>query len=39
MEKITIKDDMPPYDWEKELNMALLALEAKQDLRARGINV
>ena len=39
LEKITIKDDMPPYDWEKELNMALLALEAKQDLRARGINV
>ena len=28
-----------PYDWEAELEMALLAYEAKQDLRARGIAV
>lgn len=28
-----------PYDWERELEMALLALEAKQDLRSRGIAV
>jgi len=27
------------YDWEKELHMALLAIEAKQDLRSRGIQV
>ncbi len=28
-----------PYDWESELEMALLALEAKQHLRQRGIVV
>lgn len=28
-----------PYDWEKELEMALLALEAKNTLRARGLVV
>ncbi|MBI3773185.1 MAG: hypothetical protein HY272_10870 [Gammaproteobacteria bacterium] len=28
-----------PYDWERELEMALLALEAKQELRDRGIAV
>ena len=27
------------YDWEKELQMALLAIEAKQNLRSRGIRV
>ena len=27
------------YDWEKELKMALLTIEAKQDLRSRGVNV
>lgn len=28
-----------PYDWELELQMATLALEAKHELRARGMNV
>lgn len=28
-----------PYDWERELEMALLAFEAKQELRSRGIAV
>ncbi len=28
-----------PYDWEADLEMALLALEAKQHLRSRGIAV
>lgn len=28
-----------PYDWERELEMALLTLEAKEQLRARGIVV
>lgn len=28
-----------PYDWEAELEMALLAIEAKEHLRARGIAV
>ena len=28
-----------PYDWEKDLQMALLALEAKQQLRSRGMSV
>lgn len=30
---------MAPYDWEKDLEMALLALEAKQFLRSRGFTV
>ena len=38
-DKIHSIDGQEVYDWEKELNMALLALEAKQDLRARGISV
>ena len=25
-----------PYDWETELHMALLALEAKREIQARG---
>ncbi|WP_455375810.1 hypothetical protein [Kaarinaea lacus] len=37
--KITNIEDLPVYDWEKELQMALLTIEAKQDLRSRGINV
>ncbi|NOZ53534.1 MAG: hypothetical protein GXP08_10405 [Gammaproteobacteria bacterium] len=28
-----------PYDWEKELRMALLALEAKQLLRSQGVSI
>jgi len=28
-----------PYDWEKELQFALLALEAKNELRSRGLTV
>jgi hypothetical protein len=28
-----------PYDWEKDLQMALLALQAKQDMQARGFPV
>lgn len=38
-DKIHSIDGCNGYDWEQELNMALLAIEAKQDLRARGINV
>lgn len=37
--KISAIDRQPEYDWEKELQMALLTIEAKQDLRSRGINV
>lgn len=38
-DKIESINGQEVYDWEKELNMALLAIEAKQDLRARGVNV
>ena len=31
--------DAPPYDWEEELEMALLGLEAKEALRARGMKL
>lgn len=31
-------DAVDPYDWEKELDMALTAHEAKADLRARGFS-
>lgn len=34
-----ITEPVQPYDWEAELEMALLALEAKQELRSRGIAV
>jgi len=37
--EITIPQALPPaqaYDWEKDLHMALLALQAKQQLQARG---
>jgi hypothetical protein len=34
-----ITEPVQPYDWEAELEMALLAMEAKQELRARGIAV
>ena len=37
LDKITQLESAPVYDWEKELQMALLAIEAKQDLRSRGI--
>ena len=39
LEKITSEQNLTPYDWENDLQIALLALEAKQDLRARGIDV
>jgi len=39
MEKLHSIESKPPYDWEMDLQMALLALEAKQELRARGMNV
>ena len=31
--------EAPPYDWEKELSMAQLALKAKQEIQARGFVV
>jgi len=37
--EITVPPSLPPtqpYDWEKDLQMALLALQAKQQLRKRG---
>ncbi len=34
-----IDKPVQPYDWEAELEMALLAMEAKQELRSRGIEV
>ncbi|HHM05232.1 MAG TPA: hypothetical protein ENJ19_05760 [Gammaproteobacteria bacterium] len=37
---ISVPDYLPPahpYDWEKELEMALLALQAKEHLRAQGM--
>ena len=40
--KLRLADSLPqttPYDWEKELNMALLALKAKQEIRARGFPI
>ncbi|WP_455365305.1 hypothetical protein [Kaarinaea lacus] len=39
VEKLHSIESKPPYDWEIDLQMALLALEAKQELRARGMNV
>ncbi|KPJ95399.1 MAG: hypothetical protein AMJ55_03880 [Gammaproteobacteria bacterium SG8_15] len=39
LEKLHSIESKPPYDWEVDLRMALLALEAKQELRARGMNV
>jgi hypothetical protein len=32
-------ESVDPYDWEKDLDMALTALEAKESLRARGFAV
>ena len=37
--KNTVEQQFTPYDWEKELHMALLAIEAKNNLRARGVNI
>lgn len=34
---VTTLPPVAPYDWEKELHMALLALEAKREMQARGI--
>ena len=34
-----INEPVAPYDWEADLEMALLTLEAKQELRSRGIQV
>ncbi|HEY5602432.1 MAG TPA: hypothetical protein VIM41_04940 [Gammaproteobacteria bacterium] len=39
LEKIHALENKTPYDWETELQMALLALEAKQQLRSRGMPV
>jgi hypothetical protein len=39
LEKLHTIASKPPYDWEADLHMALLALEAKQELRARGMSV
>ncbi|MGD8569401.1 MAG: hypothetical protein PVJ39_15050, partial [Gammaproteobacteria bacterium] len=39
VEKIPSVTDSESYDWEKELQMATLALEAKQELRSRGMGV
>lgn len=39
LDRITRIEPAPVYDWEKELQMALLTIEAKQDLRSRGIRV
>jgi hypothetical protein len=39
LEKMDAGTEGAPYDWEKELEMATLALEAKQELRARGMSV
>lgn len=39
LEKRATEREITPYDWEKELHIALLALEAKQDLQARGVRV
>jgi len=37
--KIDTQAPGTPYDWEKELHMAQLALEAKQQLRSQGVFV
>jgi len=39
LDKIDTLAPSTPYDWEKELHMALLALEAKQQLRSQGVSV
>ena len=39
IKKIESTSDNEAYDWENDLQMASLALEAKQELRARGMNV
>ena len=39
LEKIESLPGKSPYDWEQELQMALLALEAKQQLRSRGMDI
>jgi len=39
---IDVPDELPPvqaYDWEYELEMALLTLQAKQHLRAQGMQI
>jgi hypothetical protein len=39
LEKIRSVENKAPYDWEAELQMALLALEARQELHARGMRI
>jgi len=39
IQKLHSIESKPSYDWEADLQMALLALEAKQELRARGMSV
>ncbi|WP_455202783.1 hypothetical protein [Kaarinaea lacus] len=39
VKKIEVIKTESPYDWEQDLQMALLALEAKQQLRSRGMNI
>lgn len=39
IERYTPVDTYPPYDWEKELQMATLALQAKQSLINQGFPV
>jgi hypothetical protein len=39
LEKIRSVENKTPYDWEAELQMALLALEARQELHARGMRI
>lgn len=39
VKKIESLETGSPYDWEQDLQMALLALEAKQQLRSRGMNI
>ena len=34
-----VMESVDPYDWERDLDMALTALEAKEALRARGFSV
>lgn len=39
VKKIDSIETESPYDWEHDLHLALLALEAKQQLRSRGMNI
>jgi len=39
IKKIESIEPDSPYDWEQDLQIALLALEAKQQLQSRGMNI